>query len=96
MTPLVASHMDSVWAREPQAGLARTTKGSDPTCRAGDDSYMPRSLSHVGKRGAVGRERPVPAGQTVEEQNGRFLVTKLAASPLPGDGRRCAYLQPVR
>lgn len=26
----------------------------------------------------------------------RFQVTKLGPSPLPGDDRRCAYLQPVR
>jgi hypothetical protein len=39
---------------------------------------------------------PPPAGSEVEELNTRFVVTKVAASPLPGDGRRCAYLQPVR
>jgi hypothetical protein len=43
------------------------------------------------------REGDPPAvGSEVEEQNTRFVVTKVAASPLPGDGRRCAYLQPVR
>ena len=39
---------------------------------------------------------PPPAGSEVEEQSIRYVVTKVAASPLPGDGRRCAYLQPVR
>ena len=43
------------------------------------------------------REGDPPAvGAEVEEQNSRFVVTKVAASPLPGDDRRCAYLQPVR
>lgn len=39
---------------------------------------------------------PPPVGSEVEEQNGRFVVTKVASSPLPGDARRCAYLQPAR
>ena len=32
-------------------------------------------------------------GAQVEEEDGRYRVTKVAPSPLPGDGRRCAYLQ---
>jgi hypothetical protein len=32
-------------------------------------------------------------GSVVEEDEGRMLVTRVAPSPLPGDGRRCAYLQ---
>ncbi len=39
---------------------------------------------------------PPPVGAEIEESDARFVVTKVAASPLPGDGRRCAYLQPVR
>lgn len=39
---------------------------------------------------------PPPVGAEVEEENSRFVVTKVASSPLPGDERRCAYLQPVR
>jgi hypothetical protein len=45
------------------------------------------------------RERegePPSVGAEVEEQSGRFTVAKVAGSPLPGDVRRCAYLQPVR
>ncbi|HST26479.1 MAG TPA: hypothetical protein VLJ76_10835 [Gaiellaceae bacterium] len=43
------------------------------------------------------REGDPPAvGTEVEEQNARFFVSKVAPSPLAGDGRRCAYLQPVR
>jgi len=34
-------------------------------------------------------------GAEVEDGEGRFLVTKLASSPLPGDRRRCAYLLPA-
>jgi hypothetical protein len=37
-----------------------------------------------------------PVGAEVEEENSRFVVTKVAPSPLPGDDRRCAYLQPIR
>jgi hypothetical protein len=45
------------------------------------------------------RERegePPSVGAEVEESGGRFTVAKLAPSPLPGDARPCAYLQPVR
>ncbi|MDQ3867869.1 MAG: hypothetical protein M3304_13740 [Actinomycetota bacterium] len=39
-------------------------------------------------------EAPAP-GTEVEESEGRFFVSKVGASPLPGDERACAYLQPV-
>jgi hypothetical protein len=44
------------------------------------------------------RERdgdPPAVGDEVAEDAVRMTVTKVASSPLPGDSRRCAYLQPV-
>ncbi len=44
------------------------------------------------------RERegePPAVGEQVEEDAVRMTVTKVAVSPLPGDDRRCAYLQPA-
>lgn len=44
------------------------------------------------------RERdgdPPPVGSEVEEDDVRMQVIKVAFSPLPGDERRCAYLQPI-
>ena len=42
------------------------------------------------------REGDAPAvGEEVEEGEQRLRVTKIAPSPLPGDSRRCAYLQPL-
>jgi hypothetical protein len=42
------------------------------------------------------RDGEVPSvGDEVEEDEHRLYVTKVAPSPLPGDLRRCAYLQPV-
>jgi hypothetical protein len=42
------------------------------------------------------REGDVPGvGDEVEEGEERLRVTKVAPSPLPGDLRRCAYLQPL-
>ena len=42
------------------------------------------------------RDGDVPGvGDTVEEGEQRLRVTKVAPSPLPGDSRRCAYLQPL-
>jgi len=45
----------------------------------------------------VGRDGPAPTvGNAVTFEGGqRFLVSKLAASPLPADDRRCAYLEPL-
>ncbi len=37
-------------------------------------------------------EPPQP-GEQLEEDGQRYVVSKVAASPLPGDPRRCAYLQ---
>ena len=42
------------------------------------------------------REGDPPAlGEEIEDDDLRLQVTKIATSPLPGDSRRCAYLQPV-
>ena len=41
---------------------------------------------------------PPEPGEEIDlgaEGGGRYVVSKVAASPLPGDGRRCAYLQHV-
>lgn len=32
-------------------------------------------------------------GEAVEVEGGRWTVLRLGPSPLPGDGRRCAYLE---
>jgi hypothetical protein len=34
-------------------------------------------------------------GAVLEEEEGRMMVTRIGPSPLPGDDRRCAYLQDV-
>ena len=34
-----------------------------------------------------------PLGSVLDEEEGRMLVTRVGPSPLPGDDRRCAYLQ---
>jgi hypothetical protein len=39
-------------------------------------------------------EPPAP-GSTLEDDEQRFRVTKVAPSPLPGDQRPCAYLIPA-
>jgi hypothetical protein len=42
------------------------------------------------------REGEPPAvGEEIEENGNRQIVSKVAPSPLPGDSRRCAYLQPA-
>jgi hypothetical protein len=39
---------------------------------------------------------PPEPGSTIDLNDvGRFQVVKVASSPLPGDSRPCAYLQPA-
>ena len=39
---------------------------------------------------------PPEPGSTIDlDDVGRFQVVKVASSPLPGDSRPCAYLQPA-
>ncbi len=39
---------------------------------------------------------PPATGSTIElDDAGSFEVVKIASSPLPGDSRPCAYLQPT-
>jgi hypothetical protein len=39
---------------------------------------------------------PPATGSMIElDDTGRFEVVKVASSPLPGDSRPCAYLQPA-
>jgi hypothetical protein len=37
---------------------------------------------------------PPQVGSEIEDGERRYRVTKIAASPLPGDTRACAYLLP--
>jgi hypothetical protein len=40
------------------------------------------------------RDGEIPSvGSVVEDEDGRMMVTRIGPSPLPGDDRRCAYLQ---
>jgi hypothetical protein len=44
----------------------------------------------------LSRDSVLPGvGDEIEEDGTRQRVSKIAPSPLPGDRRRCAYLQPV-
>lgn len=38
---------------------------------------------------------PPAVGAEIEVDEKRMRVTRVAPSPLPGDRRRCAYVQPV-
>jgi hypothetical protein len=38
---------------------------------------------------------PPSVGDVVDEDGGQMTVLKVVGSPLPGDDRRCAYVQPV-
>jgi len=65
---------------------------SSPTAEASADGYLlfvwkPSGYQLVERSG----EPPQP-GTTIEEGDARLLVTKIGASPLPGDSRPCAYL----
>lgn len=38
---------------------------------------------------------PPSVGDVVDEDGSRMTVVKVGGSPLPGDSRPCAYVQPV-
>jgi hypothetical protein len=38
---------------------------------------------------------PPSVGDVVDENGAQMTVTKVVASPLPGDSRRCAYVLPL-
>jgi hypothetical protein len=38
---------------------------------------------------------PPSVGQEIEDDGARLRVSKIGPSPLPGDRRLCAYLQPI-
>jgi len=38
---------------------------------------------------------PPAVGAEVDQNGSTMTVVKVAPSPLPGDRRRCAYLQPI-
>ena len=45
----------------------------------------------------VDRDGPPPAAhETLEVEGTFFVVTRVGTSPVPGDGRPCAYLEPAR
>jgi hypothetical protein len=41
-------------------------------------------------------EPPAAGSELSLDDDGRYVVAKVASSPLPGDERPCAYLAPLR
>jgi hypothetical protein len=74
----------------PPAPVATTAPVPEPPARA-HLLFVPTGTRYL----LVDREGPAPSpGIKVTLDGGRrFLVTKLASSPLPADERRCAYLE---
>jgi hypothetical protein len=52
--------------------------------------WRPSGYELVEREGA-----PPSVGDVVDEDGGQMTVIKVVGSPLPGDDRRCAYVQPV-
>ncbi len=61
----------------------------------GDGRYLLFVSKTSGYELAEREGEPPAAGTEFADGEGRFLVSKVAPSPLPGDERPCAYLQPV-
>ncbi len=69
--------------------------GADPPPEPANDSYIAFTLDN-GYR-LVEQDGPAPApGDIVELDGGLHRCVRLAASPYPGDRRRCAVLERVR
>jgi hypothetical protein len=59
----------------------------------GDEEHV-TFLSHGGAYRIRVGTGPCPAvGETLEDEEGRYVVLKLGRAPLPGDRRPCAYLE---
>jgi hypothetical protein len=82
--PVVAGHAP------PKPVAAAPEVAPEPPARA-HLLFVPTGTRYL----LVGRDGPAPSpGIEVTLDGGRrFLVTKLASSPLPADERRCAYLE---
>jgi len=61
----------------------------------GRGGYLVFVWSPAGYRLEERQGDPPSPGSEVEHGEKRFLVTKIAQSPLPGDRRTCAYLLPA-
>jgi hypothetical protein len=59
---------------------------------SGRDTYLLLVWSPSGYTVREREGEPPEVGQEVTEDGRTLIVTKLAASPFPGDARRCAYL----
>ena len=90
-------HLESsIFGDPPEPGTVSGETGTDgPAAVHGSPAAgsAPGSAAHPGD--------PVPpgdapaAGAEIEQGEKRFQVVRVAPSPLPGDDRLCAYLQPV-
>lgn len=60
-----------------------------------ESGYVVFVWSPIGYEVAEREGEPPAVGTEVEEGERTLRVSKVGPSPLPGDRRRCAYLQPV-
>lgn len=61
----------------------------------GRGGYLVFVWAHTGYTLEERQGEPPQPGAYVDEGERRYLVTKIAPSPLPGDSRPCAYLLPA-
>jgi hypothetical protein len=60
-----------------------------------ESGYLVFVSSRTGYTLSVREGEPPGVGEIVEEGESRLRVSKVSPSPLPGDLRPCAYLQPL-
>ena len=87
--------------RELRARRARALRavGSDLAPPAAPEPEAATHLLYVARDGwqLVERDGPVPPLDAAVDVDGEALVvTRIGRSPLPGDPRACAYLEPAR
>jgi hypothetical protein len=93
----VVELIDAVTATQPQAPESAPVPPHEPsTVPAADDGeevWLAFVPSPDGYRLFERAGSPPPRGKALELDGGRYRVLRLAPSPLPGDRRRCAYLE---
>ena len=86
----VVALLDQISLAPAPAPLEPETAAADPPVQAGHVLFVPSADGYL----LFQRDGPPPErGTAVELDDDAFLVLRLGLSPLPHDGRRCAYLE---
>jgi hypothetical protein len=97
-----ASELEAALAEAAAALRERQRESADSDSGIGQEPHEPGPKAHrlflgIAPYRFLDRDGPAPAaGDTLEVEGAAFVVTRVGRSPVPGDERPCAYLEPAR